>query len=587
MRPPLIPQPIPLQANELDHIKLLKTLYNTLVEYRDPQTGRIIISIFMCLPSRKDFPEYFEIIQRPISMYEIRKRIENGHYESEEPCLNDFRLMFNNCRTFNEDGSMIFQDAVRLEELLFDKYDQYTSENGGNVKRIKTSSSPTKVPTVPTSFAASTTSIDTSTPVRRSKKQTDPNSNLSQTVPRRYNKNKNSPSSPAPKNLYNKNDKNHSFSNHNHQSSTPYVQTNDQHSYSNNHHNGLASDADSNSNSNQYSSCNGNTNDSFITNHSFHNDASIDSNSNLSIGPLTPSVPTNDKPTKRLKRDPDAPKRRLLTGYIIYAAEVRKEYVDKHPNQDFGFISRLIGNDWKALPKDLRVKYDQRALIHNKKMREKALRDSMLAQSNNQSQFPYYNSPRISHDTPMTNGSSTPRLTKKRLAKLAKEQARMQNSSTPYLNHDSSFSSPARHQDRPSHGGLQASYSSFRHIDNQRHPYSTQQNNYGQQSSGKMATVEMATQTAPFRFVEPSTTRRHAHAENFRRYIESLNVPNLDLLAEETACYDRPPEPIETWLGAGHGRHGSAEAALWALRDFMLQDSETMRMNMQPYLCYQ
>lgn len=231
------------------------------------------------------------------------------------------------------------------------------------------------------------------------------------------------------------------------------------------------------------------------------------------------------------------------------------------------------------------MKYDQRALVHNKKMREKALRDSMMAPADGQSQFQYYNNQlhQQSQGALMTNGSSTPRLTKKRLAKLAKEQAKMHNSSAPY--HDNSFSTPMR-QDRPSQVA-QGNYSSFRPTDSQRYPYSTQQGNYGQQNQTKSMTVESATQTAPFRFVEPPSRRRHVYVENFKRYIESLDVPNMDLLAEETACPDRPTESVDTWLGGGTGRHGSTENALWALRDFMLLDSNTMRLNMQPYLCYQ
>lgn len=519
MRPPLIPQPIPFHGHEQEHVKLLKTLYNTLVEYRDPQTDRIIISIFMCLPSRKDFPEYFEIIKRPISMYEIRKRIENGVYQSVEPCLNDFRLMFDNCRTFNEDGSMIFQDAVRLEELLFDKYDQCIENESGNATREDKPHSPVK------SEAVAPLEQTNNTPQSRLHPQSHgaPMTNGSSST-LRLTKKKLAKLAKEQAKLHN--------------SSAPSYPIND---------NSFASPLQRQ----QYPS--------HSTPLASHSPRLTKKKAAKLAEEQARLLDPSDQPT---------PKKRLLTGYIIYAAEVRKEYVDKHPNQDFGFISRLIGNDWKALSKEVRLQYDQRALVHNKKMREKSLRDSMIAQQE-RAQFPYYdNHHSQSQGSPMTNGSSTPKLTKKKLAKLAKEQARLHNSSAPYPINDNSFATPMRHQDQPSHSTRDT----------------TQQGNFGQQSSAKSVTV--ATQTAPIRFVEPPAIKRHVYAENFERYIEGLGVPNMDLVAEEVACLDKPPEPVETWLGAGTGRHGSKEAALWALRDFMLQDSETMRLNMQPYLYY-
>ena len=69
--------------------------------------------------------------------------------------------------------------------------------------------------------------------------------------------------------------------------------------------------------------------------------------------------------------------KRLLTGFIIYASEVRKLVADQHPDENFGFISRLVGDKWRALSKELRFKYHQRALIHNRRIKEQAQRDGI------------------------------------------------------------------------------------------------------------------------------------------------------------------------------------------------------------------
>ncbi|CAA3006363.1 Protein polybromo-1 [Olea europaea subsp. europaea] len=380
MRPPLIPQPIAIQEQDSKLTRILKQCYNHLVEFREPHTNRIPISLFMCLPSKKDFPKYFEIIEKPISMYEIRKRIENQYYATEQDCLADFKLMFDNCRKFNEDLSQIFQDAVNFERMLLEKFGQYKA------KEHKATLAATAPPALP----------------------------------------------------------------------------------STNGHSGTGS-----------SSSNNNKNNSNTTNHL-------------------------DAP----------PKKRLLTGYIIYAAEVRKEYVDKYPDQDFGFISRLIGNNWKTMSLEERRAYDQRALIHNKKLREKAL--VMESRKAHEQQ-----SPSNHHH-----------------ARKLREKAHADQQTPPINNNIKKL------REKPTRDSFPRA-----------------------QNTIKGPTTESATQTARVRFVEPPRKRRLVYSG----YIEGLEVPEL---AEET----------KTWLGAGIGRHENTEAALWALWDFMLQDSATMRWSMQPYL---
>lgn len=46
---------------------------------------------------------------------------ETLQYLTEEALLYDFRLMLANCKQYNEDGSMIYKDAVTLENVLNEK----------------------------------------------------------------------------------------------------------------------------------------------------------------------------------------------------------------------------------------------------------------------------------------------------------------------------------------------------------------------------------------------------------------------------------------------------------------------------------
>jgi len=77
--------------------------------------GRIIIGPFMALPSKRDFPDYFIIIQEPISINQIKQKIKKQGYSSLNDLKRDIHTLCNNAKTYNEDGSMIYVDAVAIQ----------------------------------------------------------------------------------------------------------------------------------------------------------------------------------------------------------------------------------------------------------------------------------------------------------------------------------------------------------------------------------------------------------------------------------------------------------------------------------------
>ena len=50
---------------------MLTKLWDMTVDYRD-HTGRQIAGIFMVLPTRKELPEYYQIIRKPIDFKKIK-----------------------------------------------------------------------------------------------------------------------------------------------------------------------------------------------------------------------------------------------------------------------------------------------------------------------------------------------------------------------------------------------------------------------------------------------------------------------------------------------------------------------------------
>lgn len=88
--------------------------------------GRLPMTLFMEKPSKKQYPDYYDIIQHPIDMITIENNIKNDKYGTLDDVVGDFRLMFANCRKYNEEGSMIYEDANILERALNEKLKEFS-----------------------------------------------------------------------------------------------------------------------------------------------------------------------------------------------------------------------------------------------------------------------------------------------------------------------------------------------------------------------------------------------------------------------------------------------------------------------------
>lgn len=85
----------------------------------DGPPTRGIIDPFIKLVPRAQYPDYYIIITNPVSMDHIKKKINKEEYQSLKEFRDDVRLLCNNARTYNEDGSLLFQDANDIEVCIF------------------------------------------------------------------------------------------------------------------------------------------------------------------------------------------------------------------------------------------------------------------------------------------------------------------------------------------------------------------------------------------------------------------------------------------------------------------------------------
>ncbi|XP_030636240.1 probable global transcription activator SNF2L2 [Chanos chanos] len=95
----------------------MNTIVDMVVNYKD-MVGRQISKGFVQLPSRKEVPEYYELIRKPVDFRRIRERVRNHKYRSIADLEKDIRLMCHNAQTFNLEGSQIFEDSVVLQSVF-------------------------------------------------------------------------------------------------------------------------------------------------------------------------------------------------------------------------------------------------------------------------------------------------------------------------------------------------------------------------------------------------------------------------------------------------------------------------------------
>lgn len=67
---------------------------------------------------KKQVPSYYQIIKRPMDFQTIRNRMKENQYLSHEAFAADVRLIFSNCRTFNEDDSEVGKSGITLSRYF-------------------------------------------------------------------------------------------------------------------------------------------------------------------------------------------------------------------------------------------------------------------------------------------------------------------------------------------------------------------------------------------------------------------------------------------------------------------------------------
>merc|ERR1712173_354116 len=98
-------------------IRKMKKLLEVVMQYEDTD-GRILSEPFYKLPSRKELPDYYEVIRRPVDIAKIQQRIDDDKYDEMDSLERDFMTLCKNTQQYNEDGSLIFEDSIVLQSVF-------------------------------------------------------------------------------------------------------------------------------------------------------------------------------------------------------------------------------------------------------------------------------------------------------------------------------------------------------------------------------------------------------------------------------------------------------------------------------------
>ncbi|KAK4174438.1 putative SNF2 family ATP-dependent chromatin-remodeling factor snf21 [Triangularia setosa] len=125
---------------------------------KDDEDGpgkRLIIGPFVKLPPKRDWADYYLIIQNPICMKDIEKKMKKEEYTSLAGMRRDLDLLIKNCRTFNEETSGICMDARIIEQFFISEFERELADP--DLRALDEPSSSAAASTKDTSVAPSLT----------------------------------------------------------------------------------------------------------------------------------------------------------------------------------------------------------------------------------------------------------------------------------------------------------------------------------------------------------------------------------------------------------------------------------------------
>lgn len=92
------------------------------------ENGGLMADPFVKLPSKKLYPDYYQIISNPISIGDIQKRVKASGYDTVDKFRDDFQLLVDNATKYNDPESWIVVAAQKIFDFVNDQVNQFKTE---------------------------------------------------------------------------------------------------------------------------------------------------------------------------------------------------------------------------------------------------------------------------------------------------------------------------------------------------------------------------------------------------------------------------------------------------------------------------
>lgn len=86
-------------------------------------SGTLRVLHFERLPDKQLNKEYYQTIENPIALDQIKRNAKRKKYRNVDELLADLEVMFENALQYNEEGSDIYDDAVELQKVARQLFD--------------------------------------------------------------------------------------------------------------------------------------------------------------------------------------------------------------------------------------------------------------------------------------------------------------------------------------------------------------------------------------------------------------------------------------------------------------------------------
>lgn len=106
-------------------------IWRRLATLTDDQ-GRLYSTLFMDLPSKKLYPDYYVLIKEPICLKQIEGKIIDGVYMDPIELEADVTMLCSNAQTYNLEGSIVYEDSKKLME----EYENARSEEDSDTEML-------------------------------------------------------------------------------------------------------------------------------------------------------------------------------------------------------------------------------------------------------------------------------------------------------------------------------------------------------------------------------------------------------------------------------------------------------------------